>query len=195
MLISPFITLAHNPLSAKYHLNAGQKASILTIQLSQDGVNQVLIEKYGKEKINTIEQKEFKELIVDYIKSNFNLSINQEAVELKKGGIKLGNHQTDLKFVLPPLFEEVDNFSISIPAFKENRNHQTIFSYKFLDKKGKVILGKNNDYKSTINLNEQATQSASSNWLLITLSSLVIIGGIFFGVKNRKKQILAVAKN
>ena len=84
MLISPFITLAHNPLSAKYHLNAGQKASILTIQLSQDGVNQVLIEKYGKEKINTIEQKEFKELIVDYIKSNFNLSINQETVELKK---------------------------------------------------------------------------------------------------------------
>ena len=195
LLFSPFIILAHNPLSAKYHFEAGENASILTINLSQNGVNQVLLKKYGEEKINSIEQKEFKELIVDYVKSNFEMSINQETIELKKGGIKLGSHQTDLKFVLPPVSKDIENFSVAIPAFKENKNHQTIFSYTFLGKSDRIILGENNNYQSTINLNTATIQTASINWLFIVLGSLVVIGGVFFGIKNRRKRGVLLVKN
>jgi hypothetical protein len=190
---SPFLLLAHNPLSAKYHLEAGENISLLNISLSQVGLNQALLKSHDEAELNKMEQKEFKELIVEYVKSNFFLSIDNEKIELKKGGIKFGAHQTDLKFIIPPVSKETKEVHIHIPAFKENGYHQTIFSYKIFDKVDKVILDFKNSYESTIRLGEPviSNQASFSNWIWIGLGGLMMISLILFGVKSLKKPLIA----
>lgn len=169
LLISPILLLGHNPLSARYYLETGDNASILSINLSQQGVNQILSKQYSKEVLQNMDQKRYKEVIVDYIKKHFYLTVNKERIQLKEGGIRLGSHQTDLKFVLPPLAEEMEELDIHIPAFKENKQHQTIFAYDISGKVDKVILSINNDYQATVSLTEQQN---SQNWLWVVLVGL-----------------------
>jgi len=190
-IVSPIFSLAHNPLSSRYHLEAGEQASLLSINLSQDGVNSVMLKKYGKEKLEGSNQKEFEELIVDYIKSNFNLIINGKKISLKKGGIKSGSHQTDLKFVLPPILKETKKIDINIPAFKENENHQTIFSYNINGKSDHKILSLQNDYQSTLIFGAAVseTSNSSNSWLWFILVGLISVISIIllkvnFGSKN-----------
>jgi len=184
--MSPSVALAYNQVSAKYYLEAGVKASILNINLSQDAINKILLKKYGARKINQMDQKQFKDLIVDYIKSNFYFSIDKKKMELKEGGIKLSNYQIDLNFVLPPLPKEMEELFIHIPAFKENDHHQTIFSYNLFGKIDKVILGITNNYKSTINLNNQPH---SYNRLWTPFCSLLsVVAVIFLILKKEKKK-------
>lgn len=186
-IISPFLSFGHNPLSAKYHLEAGEKVSLLTINLSQDGVNQVLLKAYSEKELEALSQNEFKALIVNYIKSNFSLSFDKKEIKLKEGGVKLGSHQTDLKFVLPPVSSEVEQIEIHIPAFKENDNHQTIFSYKTNRKADYEILSSKNNYQSTIML---LTPAKSKNWFwfnLVGATGIILI--LLFKMSFSRKEL------
>jgi hypothetical protein len=186
LTISPLFLLGHNPLSAKYQVVAGEGATLLSISLSQTGLDLALSKAYSQEMLDTLEQKEYKELVIDYVKNNFDFSVNNESVILKKGGIKLGSHQTDLKFVLPPFPKEIEEFSIDIPAFKDNKYHQTIFSYNLFGMADKVILSNKNDYKSTVVLKEIPNYN---NWIWgITAGLAALLMFIILFVLNRKKQ-------
>lgn len=176
LVISPSYALGHNPLSARYHLEAGEQASLLTVNLSQDGVNQALLQTHDQQELEDLDQKQFEELIVDYVKRNFNLSVNNHEITLQKGGIKLGSHQTDLKFVLPAFTEQIEHLDVDIPAFNENKNHQTIFSYNIAGRAEHVILSLNNNYKSSINFQTAAASENSYLWLIsLGVISLIVI--------------------
>jgi hypothetical protein len=171
LMLSSIICLGHNPLSARYHLESGENASMLSISLSQDGVNHALLNRYTSEELDKLSRKEFEELIVQYIKDNFDLIVDSEKIELKEGGIKLGSHQTDLKFVLPPISQEIDEFGISISAFKENNNHQTIFTHNFNVGNGRIILSSRNDYQSNVGLSQS---SYLSHWFILIFLIIII---------------------
>lgn len=164
---------AHNPLSARYHLEAGTQASVLTINLSQDGVNQALLQTHDRQVLEALPRKQFEELIVDYVKRFFSLSVNNRKVVLQQGGIKLGAHQTDLKFVLPAFTEQIEEIDVHIPAFKENDDHQTIFSYTLEGETDHVILAIDNSYRATVKLH--TAEPTKKHWWLIGL-------GIFSGI-------------
>lgn len=187
LLLGVFSSFGHNPLSARYFLEVNENATILTINLSQDGINNVLIEKLGKETFNQLELEQLKEQIFQYIRSNFYLSIDGEIIPLQEGGIKLGNHQTDLKFILSPLLQRPESIKIDIPAFQENDHHQSIFSYSIYGLNDHVVLDSSNNYKSIISF----SNSTSRSWLWII--SIIIIGfAVFFFLK--KRQIFHLAK-
>jgi hypothetical protein len=189
LLLLPFLGVAHNPLSARYYLEAGEKGSVLSIFLSQDGVNKAMKETYGEDKIKTLDTKGFKELIVDYIKQKFDFSVNGQAIVLQEGGIKLGSHQTDLKFVLPPLPQPIESMVVDIPAFQENKNHQTIFSYTIYGKRNKVILGKNNNYMSEIIWNKVKDVNPNQwKWLTGGATILVVLALGSLAWKRRTRQ-------
>jgi len=176
-IFSSLYAFGHNPLSARYHLKAGEQASLLTINLSQDGVNHLFLKKYGAEKFAIIHQNEFKEWIVDYIKSNFNLSIDNKEIVLKKGGIKLGSHQTDLKFILPPLPQKIQNIQLHLPAFKENVDHQTIFSYTIYGKKDKVILSASNNFQAEIQV---VSPNTTNQWIGMLGGLMMLVSSFLF---------------
>jgi hypothetical protein len=178
-LFSPFFLLGHNPLSARYQLDAGENSSLLTINLSQSGLNQAMIKEYSKIQLDSLDEKEYKELIVEYIKSNFSLTIDQEELPIETGGIKLGDHQTDLKFVLAPILKNVKRIDINISAFKKNKEHQTIFFYHIYDKQDHVVLDPENNYKTAIQLIE--TPGQSNKWIRLSIIGVgLIIATLYF---------------
>jgi hypothetical protein len=183
-LICPIFLFAHNPLSAKYYLEHNEKGTFLSVYLSQTGVDKALNKKYGQETIRQKTALEYKELLVQYIKSNFNLNIDNQKIELLDGGIKLGNHQTDLKFILSPFAKDIETININISAFQENEKHQTIFSYNLYGLVDKAILSHKNDYTATIILNEEKKDSKT---LLVSSSIGIVVLLLLLGlfVKNR----------
>lgn len=174
----PCLSLAHNALSARYFLEATNQGSLLTINLSQTEVNHVMMLRFDKDYLEKLSLKEWKELVVNYIKEGFVLKIDGKKIELGKGGIRLGDHQTDLKFVLNPISEHTKNIFVHITSFQENRDHQTIFVYKIGSKKNKVILSKRNQYKSKISLKE--TKQSPLLWLGLLLWFTSTIYGVYW---------------
>ena len=174
---------AHNPLSARYHFEAGSLASELTINLSQDGVNQALLQSHDRPELEALPRKAFEELIVAYVKDNFDLSVNGQVVSLKQGGIKLGDHQTDLRFVLPAFTEPIERIKVNIPAFRENDHHQTIFSYVVEGMDGHVILSNENDYRTAVNFSAQ--EAETGKWELIGSVGLILVLGVSW-YRNRR---------
>lgn len=174
---------AHNPLSARYHFEAGSLASELTINLSQDGLNKALLEHHERQILEELSRQSFKELIVAYVKDNINLSINGRSLKLGAGGIKLGDHQTDLRFVLPAFRESIDEIDVNISAFRENDQHQTVFSYEVEGKTGHVILQESNDYDTTIVLH--ASGDNSIFYLLALAGGItLLLGGLLLYRNN-----------
>lgn len=186
LLISPFFAYAHNPLSAKYDLIAGENASLLTINLSQDGVNKALLKTHKKGDLEQLNRQAFDELIIDYIKDNFTLLIDGEKATLKGGGIKFGAHQTDIKLVLPPISKNTHRLEMEISAFAENKHHQTIFYYHFYDQNGHIILSEQNNYQASIQLAEE-----NSHYYVWIIGFVLVVGfGIALFVYRRKKKLL-----
>ena len=172
----PFISFAHNSLSARYYLESTPSGSVLTINLSQTGVNQLMSEKYNEEYFLNLDEKAWKELIVNYVKENFTLKVDGVKIALAKGGIRLGNHQTDLKFILPALPQKPNAIFVNIPAFKENGKHQTILAYNILGKANKVILNQQNNYKANIDLYGNTNQNSPNyKWLFIISGILILL--------------------
>ncbi|MBU2938568.1 hypothetical protein KO494_03350 [Lacinutrix sp. C3R15] len=179
--------LAHNPLSAMYYLEVKENVSILNISLAQNGLDEALKKHYSNIDFETLPTVEYKQLAVKYLKENFNLHINSKSVALLEGGIKLGNHQTDAKFILSELPKNFKSLNVEVKAFIENNHHQTIFSLLFNENTSKVILNETNNYKSALifknNKMIKATKPFNKNYLW----SIFIIPIFLFGKKITKK--------
>lgn len=141
---------AHNPLSAMYYFEVKDNLGILNISISQAGFQEALTKHYPETDFDGLTEAEYKQLAVEYVKDNFYLRINGNRIDLLNGGLKLGNHQTDLKFITSELPKEFDTLNITISAFRENEHHQTIFSLSFDGETDKVILTENNDYSASV---------------------------------------------
>ncbi|MDO6596710.1 hypothetical protein Q4512_07270 [Oceanihabitans sp. 2_MG-2023] len=141
---------AHNPLSAMYYLEVNEGVSVLNISLSQSGLNEALKKHYSNIDLETLSSIEYKQLAIKYLKENFNLNINNKSVALLDGGIKLGNHQTDVKFILSQLPKNFESLDVEIKAFVQNKHHQTVFSLVLNENTSKVILNEINNYKTTV---------------------------------------------
>ncbi|WP_424000169.1 hypothetical protein [Maribacter sp. IgM3_T14_3] len=122
------ITIAHNPLSVMNNMDVKTDFAILNVSLSQAGLHHAMVAFYSKQDLEKISKEDYKKLAVDYIKKHFELNINTTAIAILDGGIKLGSHQTDFKFISSKLPEAFDKMDLKIDAFAQNGHHQTIFA-------------------------------------------------------------------
>lgn len=182
ILTSPLFPLAHNTLSAKYYFNVTEEVSVLSVHLSQVGAHAMMKKLFGK-RVDEMSMAEYKILLLDYVKSQCSLFAGDKKIKLRHGGVKLGTHQTDLKFLVDVPSLSKQNIQISVPAFRENKYHQNLFAYNIYGKKDKVILSVKNDYQSEIVLYQP---QANTSWLI--LSILAFLGMIILlCVVMRKK--------
>ncbi|WP_397363151.1 hypothetical protein [Olleya sp. R77988] len=181
---------AHNPLSAMYYLEVKEDLGILNISLSQTGLNEALKKHYSSSNVVELSAIEYKQLAVRYLKENFNLNINGETIVLSEGGIKLGNHQTDAKFIVKDLPKTFKTLNIDINAFKENKNHQTVFSVLLNGNTSKVVLNKNKDYTASVVFKKGLMVTNTSSFNTNYLWFIVIIPVFLFGKKiiNKKNK-------
>ncbi|WP_159023870.1 hypothetical protein [Formosa sp. L2A11] len=173
---------AHNPLSAAYYLEVKENLGILNVSLSQVGFQEALVKHYSDLDLDALSNDEYKMLAVKYIKEHFKLEINGEDVVLLNGGLKLGNHQTDLKFITSKLPEVFKTLDLNINAFTENEHHQTIFSLLLNENTSKVILSEKNNYSASMSFQNSKMIAKGKRtitrylWILAIVIPVVLVG-------------------
>lgn len=155
ILLAVFTSVrAHNPLSAMYYLEVKEDINILNISLSQNGLNEALKKHFSNLNLETLSAADYKQKAIGYIKDNFSLIVNGVTIKLLEGGIKLGNHETDLKFIIDLFPKHINTLDVHIDAFKENNQHQSVFSILIDNKTSRVILNKENNYKVALEFSD-----------------------------------------
>ena len=174
---------AHNPLSAMYYLEVKEQFGILNINLSQNGLHEVLKKNYPNTNLNELFDIEYKELTINYLKENFQLHINGNEISLLEGGIKVGSHQTDVKFIITELPKSFVKLNITIKAFVENDHHQSVFSLLLKGNTSKVILNQKNNYSASAVFKDHVMIVNSKSFNKNYLWCLVLIPIFLFGKK------------
>lgn len=174
---------AHNPLSAMYYLEVKENINILNINLSQNGLNEALKKQYSKINLEELSSTEYKQLAVNYLKENFYLDINGQTIKLLEGGLKLGKHQTDVKFIVSGLPKTFESLNVKIDAFIENEHHLTVFSLLLNGNTSKVILNQNNNYTASVLFEDDLMLVNSKTFNKNYLWCFVLIPIFLFGKK------------
>ena len=175
--------MAHNPLQSSLKLSIYEQSGILEVNLAQYGVEQALVKKYPDLNLKSTTPKDFKELLINYLKENILISVNGQQLKIGKGAIKLGNHQTDLKFQLDNIPEDPKCMDVDIHCFQENEKQQNFFkiAYKGLNVREKLT--KENDFKAKFTITEseilinnktESLRNDSMFWVLAAISLLLI---------------------
>lgn len=189
--------MAHNPLTAKFELNTNlQKGAILNVYTSQTGVHQALIKYYTQIDFTAITENEYKVLVVEYIKKHLSIKADDTPLIIGEGGIKLGNHQTDLKFLIENYPNKVSSLQVILNAFEENENHHSVFWWKTKEGKSKVILSAKNGFQGTINYGQDdnsvlvSKHEINNLHIILLISSFILLLGVY-----RRVKLKTVANN
>ena len=183
IVLAPASAMTHNPLTAKFELDVLKEGALLNISTSQTGLHQALIKYYPKIDFSTISVRDYKKLTVAYLKKHLFLTTGDTILKIGKGGIKLGSHQTDLKFLIENYPKNVENLEVKIDAFRENENHHSVFWWNKISGRSKVVLSEKNDFQSAFQGVEQVMLNASmpTNGLwLLGLTSLLSAIFVFY---------------
>lgn len=182
---------AHNPWQSSIKLFLYEESGLLELNLAQYGVEQALTQKNTKLDLTTIEPNDFKELLVNYLKENIKIAINGQQLTIGKGGIKLGSHQTDLKFQIDNIPINPKVIEVNAHCFQENIAHQNFFTVVYNGLKNRITLNKENNFsgaftitKSKIQANSELANSSSlvNHWSAAVF--LVLSIGIIIGLKR-----------
>ena len=130
-LVYQSFLFAHNPQQASLKLFVNHDTSFLEINSSQYGIEQALVKKYPELNLDSIPSKEFKELLIKYVKETIVLSVNDQQLRIGKGVIKLGSHQTDLKFKMNGFPKNPKSMMVDAHCFKENTEQNNFFSINY----------------------------------------------------------------
>lgn len=187
--------LAHNPWQSSLKLILFEESGILELNLAQYGVEQALIQKNTELDFKSIDPNDFKELLVDYLKENIKIDINGQQITIGKGAIKLGSHQTDLKFQINNIPQKPKDIEVNVHCFQENIDHQNFFTIVYNGLKNRIKLNKENNFRGTFIITEseilvdsKPVSSSSYAQYWGTAVFLVLLIGIFLWQKNKSVQ-------
>lgn len=145
MLISVSVK-AHNPKTTSVVISPENGVYTVHYVISQEGANYALAEFYSGQDLQSLSAGEYKELYIDYLKEHFQLIIDGEIVPLGSGGIKLGNHQTDVRFLLPSYPTDYKTVQLRLDVFKQNENQNTVVHFLEGDKSFRKVLNAKNGF-------------------------------------------------
>lgn len=176
--------LAHNPNQASIKLVIQEKGAFIDFNMSQFGIEQVLLKNNPNLDLNTISKIELKELVINEVKSHIQLSANGKIYDLGTGVIKLGSHETNLKFLVKNLPKNLEFIDVKANCFQENGNQVNFFTVLYNDKNARAQLFKKNNYQSKFIFSQDEIKvvenSQNNNWNLTEILTIFILTVIFF---------------
>lgn len=194
---------AHNAKISTFTLRdtgAGWMVEMAFAQASIDVAMQNIFDEY---QLKNFTSEEYRNEVIDYVKEHFHLKANGINIELDDGGIMLGNHQANLKFVLPQIPINPDKMKVYIPMFGNMFNHTNIFRiYRGGAKVDKVFLSSDNDFRANVEFTKEGMISFNKEpignefpWiktLSFGLMLLTLMGFIGYKMVNNKMRIAQV---
>ncbi|MEM9338819.1 MAG: hypothetical protein AAGA66_08840 [Bacteroidota bacterium] len=181
-----FSVTAHNAKISTLTLRDTGVGWIIEMAFAQSSIDAEMKRQYDEESLQQLSEAAYKKTVVKYIKDHFYLKVDEIEVSLREGGIMMGDHQTDLKFVLPEIPNHPQTIEAHIPFFESSFNHTNIFRvYRGGDRMTRTFLSSENDFgfRGTFTPNgieETASDSEISydtqNQAGIVLGGLLVIG-------------------
>ena len=167
---------AHNAEIATFTIHQKGAMYMLKIDLAQLGVDGAMAQLHPDLDLENIDLNIYKELIIKYLKQSISISsINGEKIKLGEGGIKLGAHQTSLKFVLEGFPKVANGLEVTIDSFSKNANQNNILRLLINGEKRKYFLKKTNDFSTNILYKTTAHQSKENKSYFLELLFLSIV--------------------
>ncbi|MCB4807713.1 hypothetical protein LG651_05580 [Tamlana sp. 62-3] len=189
------LAFAHNPYQSSLKLHVLEHEGWLAISLSQYGIEQALVKKYPELDLKAVDLTEFKELLIKYLRETIAISINGEALKIGKGAIKLGNHQSDLKFKINYLPANPNIIKVTAPCFEENQNQINFFQIVYKDSHVREKLTKDNAFSASFLIenntvavfSESDSENFYNNYILWVSLAIVAIAILIFVFKRKNK--------
>lgn len=195
LLCADIESKAHNAKIATFTLRDTGAGWFVEMNFAQAGVDAAMIEEHGKAKLERISKQAYQSMVVDYVKDNFHLNVDGNPVPLKSGGISLGSHQTDLKFVLPDLPLQPERAVVYIPMFGNTYNQTNLFRiYRGGKDMTKFFLSEDNDFRVSLKFTPQgivATEepkSSTTNLVMLSSSGVGLAILILLILSARRKS-------
>ena len=162
MLASIFLcnnsVFAHNTQQSSFKLFLSGDDSFIEIVLSQYGIEQALIKKYPDLNLKLINPNDFKELLIQHLKQNILISENGKPLKIGSGLIKMGSHQTDVKFKVDNIKGSPELLDIKAPCFQENEKQNNIFTVEYNGLSARAKLNKENMFQAKYIFNESSIE-------------------------------------
>lgn len=184
----------HNPKIATITLRDTGAGWIVEMSFAQAGIDVAMERELGTTVFQTIERDTYQDKIVEYIKANFNLTVDGNEIVLEQGGILLGSHQTDVKFVLPDVPLQPQSAEVYIPMFEDTYNHTNIFRiYRGGGNLTKFFLSEDNDFSVNIKFDphglatavKQKDQIPQRKIIFSTLFGLLVLCIIIINLRKK----------
>lgn len=184
---------AHNPNTASVVISPINGVWVAQFTISQEGANYALKLYYADKDLSSISETDYKKLYIDYLRKKIALVVDSKKITLSSGGIKLGNHQTDIKLLLPDFPRNYNVVDLRIPMFEENGQQNTVV--KFLDntKSIRKVMNQSNEFgisfkNSDTGFIENKNSEIKSKKIISVISVvlLIVATGIYFFTKRSK---------
>ena len=185
---------AHNPQLATFYLRPLEALWVIEGSFAQYGLHEAMKKHYTYIDLDNVEPAEYKKLTVAYVKSHISIETKSgRTITLGEGGLRLGNHQTDIRFILTNLPEASENLNVRITCLSENEHHTNILRAPVADG-GQFILNADNRFTAELDFGvEPVEQIASDNslaWILGGLTLVVMTTWIVFMLRSKRKELL-----
>ncbi|HCX22174.1 MAG: hypothetical protein CMB80_03875 [Flammeovirgaceae bacterium] len=144
-----FQTKAHNPAIASFNIRQLEHVWIIEGSFAQSGLH-AAVEKVHPG-IVAENSNSYKQAIAEYVKSHIEITrADGSNWALGEGGVRLGSHQTDVKFVLAKTSEFPEELTVSISCLAENKHQQNLLRIPAFKSVDHVVLSDENEFTSTI---------------------------------------------
>lgn len=151
---------------------------------------------FGKDAYATPE--EFNQLLLSHLREKIELKVNDDAVILGDGFVKLG-HATAVVFNLSEIPKVMEEVSITNFGFKTIHHSQSVFSIvkEGLDK-SQFVLSEENDYQLNVKMKDNqvlVSETSSTDYQMVVIVIAMIIGlfAIFLFRSSGRKPSLQSA--
>ncbi|MEP1033008.1 hypothetical protein [Ekhidna sp.] len=190
-----FQTMAHNAKIATYTLRDTGAGWFIEMNFAQAAVDAQMLKMHDKEVLSKMNKDDYKKSFLKYLTENIHLRVDGKKIKFVSGGILLGSHQTDVKYILPEISGHPQNMSVYLPMFEHIYNQTNLFRiYRGGDKFSKFFLSTDNDFSANLKFTGQGiisvNKAPSNNLALISgvvvLLFLVLVAVVL--IKNRLKN-------
>ncbi|MEM9337330.1 MAG: hypothetical protein AAGA66_01275 [Bacteroidota bacterium] len=138
---------AHDPLTSKIELHGTyDQGAVLRIFLTQVQVHRTLESEHPYASFD--DKKMYEQMVISYLKDHINIKADDVILQLNSGAIKLGSHETLVVFDIKNYPERVKKLDVTIDAFEQSGQQQTVFWWYTPSEKSKFVLSHRNNFQA-----------------------------------------------
>ena len=143
--------IGNNAKIATYTLRDTGEGWFIEMNFAQAAIDAEMQKIYSEEQLTGIGEDEYKKMFLAYLHAHVVLRVDGEKIPFESGGILLGSHQTDVKYVLPQIPSQPQTMSVYLPMFEEVYKQTNLFRiYRGGGKFTKFFLSADTDFSVNI---------------------------------------------